>query len=83
MKEIILYTADTCDRCKIVKHMLNIHSVEYTEVTDKTHILELGIISVPAIEVDNKIIDEYPSVLSWLEKNGYYSFEVNEDDSNT
>ena len=82
MMRIILYTSNTCERCKIVKHMLNIHSVDYTEVTDKDYILGLGLTSVPAIEVDDKIIDEYSSVLAWLEKNGYYSFEVNENESN-
>ena len=76
MKQIILYTSDTCDRCKIVKQMLNIHSVTYTEITDKDYILGLGVESVPSIEVDNKIISEYSNVLSWLEQNGYYSFEV-------
>ena len=83
MEQIILYTSDTCDRCKAVKHMLNIHSVDYTEVTDRDYILSLDLVGVPAIEVDNKIIDEYPRVLSWLKKNGYYSFEVSSDDSNT
>jgi glutaredoxin len=80
MEQIILYTSDTCDRCKIVKHMLNTHSVNYIEVTDRDYILGLGIEGVPAIEVGDKIISEYPSVLSWLENNGYYSFEVNDND---
>lgn len=80
MKQIILYTSDTCDRCRIVKHMFNIHSVEYTEITDRDYILGLGLEGVPAIEVDDKIISEYTSVLAWLKKNGYYSFEVNGDD---
>lgn len=82
MEEIILYTSDTCDRCKIIKQMLNVHSVNYTEVNDKECILSLGLTEVPAIEVGDKIISEYPSVLSWLKKNGYYSFEVNNDESN-
>lgn len=82
MEELILYTSDTCDRCKIVKQMLDVHSVGYVEVTDRDYILDLGIESVPAVEIDNKIISEYQGVLSWLEKNGYYSFEVNEDESN-
>ena len=80
MGQIILYTSDACDRCKIVKQMLNVHSVNYTEVTDREYILSLGLAEVPAIEVGDKIISEYPSVLSWLKKNGYYSFEVNNDD---
>ena len=80
MNKITLYTSDTCHRCKIVKHMLNIHSVEYNEITDRDFILSLDLAEVPAIEVDGKIIDEYSSVLAWLKKNGYYSFEVNSND---
>lgn len=82
MEQIILYTSDTCGRCKIVKHMLNAHSVSYTEVTDRDYILGLGLAEVPAIEADGKIIDEYQDILSWLEKNGYYSFEVNCNEGN-
>lgn len=80
MNKITLYTSDTCYRCKTVKHMLNIHSVEYNEITDRDFILSLDLAEVPAIEVDGKIIDEYSSVLAWLKKNGYYSFEVNSND---
>lgn len=80
MNKITLYTSDTCHRCKTVKHMLNIHSVEYNEITDRDFILSLDLAEVPAIEVDGKIIDEYSSVLAWLKKNGYYSFEVNSND---
>ena len=80
MEQIILYTSDTCHRCKAVKEMLNIHSVEYTEVTDRDYILGLGVEGVPALEVGDKIIDNYISVLAWLKKHGYYSFEVDSDD---
>ena len=80
MGKVILYTSDTCHRCKIVKQMLDIHSVDYTEIADRDYILSLELEGVPAIEIDDKIIDEYPSVLLWLEKNGYYSFEVNDND---
>ena len=82
MEQIIIYTSDTCQRCQTVKHMLDVHSVKYNEVTDRDLIERLDIIEVPAIEVGGKIIDEYPSVLDWLEKNGYYSFEVNSDENN-
>lgn len=82
MEQIILYTSDTCTRCKAVKQMLQIHDVNYTEVTDRNYILGLGVESVPAIEVGDKIISDYVSVLAWLKKNGYYSFEVNDDESN-
>lgn len=82
MGKVILYTSETCHRCKIVKQMLDNNSVDYTEISDKEYILGLDIESVPAIEVDNKIISEYSSVLSWLRRNGYYSLEVDCDESN-
>lgn len=82
MDEIILYTSETCHRCKIVKHMLNVHLVHYSEVSDRDYILSLGINEVPAIKVNNEIISAYSNVLSWLENSGYYSFEVNNDESN-
>ena len=82
MEQIILYTSDTCTRCKTVKQMLKVHSVNYVEVTDRDYMLDLGIEGVPAIGVGDKIIDNYVSVLAWLQKNGYYSFEVNDDESN-
>lgn len=80
MGKVILYTSDTCSRCHVVKHMLDEHSVDYTEVTDRDYILSLGVEGVPALEVDGEIISEYPRVLSWLKKNRYYSFEVSDDD---
>ena len=79
-KKIILYTSDTCHRCKIVKELFKIHSVEYDEITDRDIILSMDVESVPVIEVNGQIIDNWVSVLNWLEKNGYYSFEVNEND---
>ena len=82
MEQIILYTSDTCTRCKTVKEMLRIHSVDYVEVTDRDYIMSLDIENVPAIKVGDKIIDNYVSVLAWLQKNGYYSLEVNNDEGN-
>lgn len=80
MNKIILYTSDTCHRCKIVKELFDIHSVEYEEVSDRNLVLSMDVESVPVIEVDGKIIDNWISVLAWLKQNGYYSFEVNNDD---
>ena len=82
MGQIILYTSSECDRCKTVKGMLDRHLVHYIEITDKQIMLEKDFEGVPVIEVDGKIIDNYISVLAWLEKNGYYSIEVNGDESN-
>ena len=71
---IILYTSSECSRCKTVKQMLDCHNVQYDEIADnKQLMLDKGIETVPALEVDNKIIDAYVGVLAWLNENNYYS----------
>lgn len=80
MSEIVLYTSDTCHRCKIVKELLDTHYVQYSEITDRDTILSMDVESVPVVQIGDKIIDNWISVLGWLKQNGYYSFEVNEDD---
>lgn len=72
-----LYTAIGCSRCGIVKHMLKSNNVEYEEISNKDVIKNLGIEFVPAIQIEDKIIDEYVDVLHWLDSNGYYSLEEN------
>ena len=73
-ERIILYSFSTCIRCNLVKQMLDEHNVQYEEIIDdKPLMIDKEIESVPAIEVNGKIIDQYSNVLSWLRKNGYYS----------
>lgn len=74
-QHIILYTSDTCARCRTVKKMLDMHSVQYDEITDRDIILSMDFESVPVIQIGDKIIDNYVGVLSWLKQNGYYSFD--------
>lgn len=76
MTDIKLYSSSGCIRCSLVKMMLNIHDVEYTEIKDNKELaLEKGIEEYPSVESDGKIIDGYQRVLMWLEDNGWYSFK--------
>ena len=69
-KHITIYSFSTCQRCKIIKQMLNAHHIQYEEIIDnKPLMLEREIENVPAIEVDGKIIDDYSFVLMWLQDN--------------
>ena len=70
-RQIVLYSTG-CTRCKLVKQMLDVHHVEYTEITDKQAIEEKDFDSVPVLEVDGKCM-EYSELLTWLEQNNYYS----------
>ena len=73
-QHIILYSSSECTRCQLVKQMLNHHKVQYKEIVDnKQLMMEKGFESVPVIDVDGKIIDEYIGILDWLQQNGYYS----------
>lgn len=84
MGEIILYSSSECVRCRLVKQMLDVHSVSYTELKDcKELVLEKDIEEYPSIEVNGIVIDGYSRVLTWLNNNGWYSlWEDDEDESN-
>ena len=70
---IVLYSSITCSRCKLVKRMLDNHNVEYQEINDKQVAIDKGFVQIPVLEIGNKIIEDFTSVLAWLEDNGYYS----------
>lgn len=80
--KIVLYTLEKCARCELVKLMLDEHNVAYETINDRQIMLDRGFETVPVLEVNGNVIDEYPNILTWLEKNGYYSFGVDEDESN-
>ena len=74
-RKIILYTLVDCDRCKLVKQMLDVHGVEYDAIDDEQVLTECGFaeLSFPIMDVDGERIVEYVDILSWLRKNNYYS----------
>ena len=78
-RQIILYSTG-CTRCKLVKQMLDVHHVEYTEITDRQIIEEKDFDSVPVLEADGKCM-EYSELLTWLEQNNYYSLWEDKDGS--
>lgn len=81
-KNVILYSTG-CTRCGLVKKMLDVHNVQYTEITDKQIMIEKDFENAPVLEVDGKTIEEYNLILLWLRENGYYSlWGDNEYDNN-
>ena len=74
-RKIILYTLIGCDRCKLVKQMLDTHGVKYDIIDDTKTLIEYDFeeLSFPIMEVDGERIEEYADILSWLRKNNYYS----------
>ena len=81
MADIILYSTN-CIRCRLVKQMLDIHNVSYTEINDQQAFEDKELESFPVLEVDGKIM-EYSTILTWLKQNNYYSlWKENSNESN-
>ena len=80
---LTLYSLSECRRCGLVKQMLDVHKVQYEEITDNRPLMkEKEIQNAPAIEIDGKIIDEYTYVLEWLQDNNYYSLWEDDNEGN-
>jgi glutaredoxin len=85
-EKLILYSSSECLRCKIVKNMMDIHGIEYTEILDdKPLMLDKGLEEVPAMEINGELLSTYREVLMWVyDKIGIldeYS-EANDDEGN-
>lgn len=63
MKSIILYS-NGCPKCKVLKSKLESKKIEFTETDDFSKLQDLGIQSLPIMEVDGKI-------LSFVEANNW------------
>ena len=83
-ERLILYSSSECERCRLVKQMLDCHGVEYIDVQDNKELaIEKDIDQFPALEIGNKIIDDYGLVLIWLKEHGYYSlWGIDKNESN-
>lgn len=63
---IILYTQG-CPKCKILEAKLNKKNIEYQEFTDVNKMLDMGIKSVPYLEVDGKLMN-FTEANDWVNK---------------
>ena len=46
-----------CPKCQILEKKLSQKGIEYTEVNDMQSMLDMGLQSVPWLEVDGQILD--------------------------
>lgn len=53
---VILYSTH-CPRCIVLKSKLNQKNISYKEINDIEIMKEKGYLSVPVLEVDNKIMN--------------------------
>jgi hypothetical protein len=54
--DIIFYSTD-CPKCKILKKKLDSKNLIYSLVDDVDTMLDLGLMSAPALSVDGKLMD--------------------------
>jgi len=65
---IKLYSND-CPKCKILKRKLDEAGVECEVVSDVDRMVEMGLTTVPMLEVDEKMMD-FMGALNWIKEEG-------------
>lgn len=63
--KVVLYGVDGCHRCAFLGEMLKKRGIAYEKITDVDTIVSLGLDSVPAMDVDGKILYEMDAI-KWL-----------------
>lgn len=62
--EIKLYTIH-CPKCNVLENKLKSKNIDYIEITDIGTIIEKGYISVPVLEVDDKVMN-FTDANTWI-----------------
>ena len=61
---IILYSTH-CPRCNVLKSKLDEKHIEYTENNNVDEMIDLGIMSAPALKVDNTLM-LFKEAIDWV-----------------
>lgn len=56
-----------CPLCENLKRQLKAKNISYTYNTNKNEMHELGITKVPAMQINNEILN-YPKALRWVQE---------------
>lgn len=62
---VIIYTTDTCPRCKILKKKLEAKEIPFVEIQDIDELLKLNIDEVPIMKVDEKLYT-FGDAVDWV-----------------
>jgi len=62
---ITIYTTATCPKCKILKKKLDDKGIAYEEFNDEDEMQRMGILSVPIMSVDGKLMD-FPEAIKYV-----------------
>lgn len=61
----ITFYSTGCPKCSVLKKKLEDKDIEFDAVTDIDKMLELGIMSAPALSVDGEIL-KFPDAIKWV-----------------
>lgn len=62
----ILYSTH-CPKCQVIEKKLNQKGIEYTEITDVKQMSDIGLQSVPWLEVDGEMMN-FNQAIQWINK---------------
>lgn len=65
---IILYSTG-CPKCRVLKQKLDSKSIQYTEESSVDVMLSLGIMQVPVLSVDDKLLS-FAEANEWVNAQG-------------
>ena len=72
-RRIIIYTTDSCPKCKILKKIMDERQIDYTECDDIIIMTEKGFSSVPQLEIrkltGNEVMD-FQEAFKWIKLQG-------------
>ena len=63
---MILYSSSTCPKCKVLKMKMDAKGIPYESVTDVDEIKNLGIMSVPYMQVDDGELMDFAKANAWI-----------------
>ena len=65
---MIIFYSTNCPKCKVLKTKLDKTNIQYTVNENIDEMLQLGIQSVPALQIDDVILD-FGQAVKWLKEN--------------
>lgn len=65
--EIIIYSTETCGKCKLLEQRLKQKNIEYKKCTDIDLMLSKNIKTVPFLEINNKLM-KFEDAWKWASK---------------
>lgn len=63
---IVIYTTNTCPKCKILKKKLADKNIRFAEEQDIDKMMELDIMSVPQMRVNDGQLMNFEEAVKWV-----------------